>query len=45
MTKNVITVDVEDFVHHATKLMKESYIRMLPAMKKDKLVGVLLTAT
>ena len=40
MSKNVITVDVEDSMQHALKLMKENGIRMLPVLKKGKLVGV-----
>ncbi len=41
MSKNVITVDVEDSMHDAVKLMKEKEIRMLPVLKKGKLVGVI----
>ena len=41
MSKNVITVDVEDSMHDAVKLMKEKDIRMLPVLKKGKLVGVI----
>ena len=40
MSKNLITVDVEDSMQTAMKLMKENGIRMLPVLKKDKLVGV-----
>lgn len=40
MSKNVITVDVDDSMHAAMKLMKENGIRMIPVLKKDKLVGV-----
>jgi len=40
MSKNVITVDVEDSMQAAMKLMKENGIRMLPVLKKEKLVGV-----
>ncbi len=41
MSKNVITVDVEDSMHDAVKLMKEKEIRMLPVLKKGKLVGII----
>jgi acetoin utilization protein AcuB len=40
MSKNVITVDVDDSMHDAMKRMKEKEIRMLPVLKKGKLVGV-----
>jgi acetoin utilization protein AcuB len=40
MSKNVITVDVNDSMPDATKLLKENDIRMLPVMKKGKLVGI-----
>jgi acetoin utilization protein AcuB len=40
MSKNVITVDEDDSMQAAMKLMKENGIRMLPVLKKDKLVGV-----
>ena len=40
MSKNVITVDVDDSMQNAMKLMKENGIRMLPVLKKEKLVGV-----
>jgi len=40
MSKNVITVDVDDSMHDAMKRMKEKNIRMLPVLKKGKLVGV-----
>ena len=41
MSKKVITADVNDSMHDAMKLLKENNIRMLPVMKKGKLVGVL----
>ncbi len=41
MSKDVITVDVEDSMHDAVKLMKEKEIRMLPVLKKGKLVGII----
>lgn len=40
MSKNVITVDVEDSMQDAVKLMKQHDIRMLPVLKKEKLVGI-----
>ena len=41
MSKKVITVDVKDSMWDATKLMKENDIRILPVMKKGKLVGII----
>ena len=41
MSKDVITVDVKDSMHDAMKLLKEHDIRMLPVMKKGKLVGII----
>ena len=40
MRQHVITIDANDSMHHATKLMKEYNIRMLPVVKKGKLVGI-----
>lgn len=40
MSKEVVTVDVNDSMLSATKLLKQQKIRMLPVMKKGKLVGV-----
>jgi len=40
MSKNVITVDENDSMHDAMKLLKEHDIRMLPVMKKEKLIGI-----
>jgi acetoin utilization protein AcuB len=40
MSKNVITVDVDDSMQQAINLMKENSIRLLPVLKKGKLVGV-----
>ena len=40
MSKNVITVDENDSMHDAMKHLKEHDIRMLPVMKKGKLVGI-----
>ncbi|MGD8985294.1 MAG: CBS and ACT domain-containing protein, partial [Desulfobacteraceae bacterium] len=41
MSKNVITVDENDSMSDATKIMKENDIRMLPVMKKGKLAGII----
>ena len=41
MSKNVITVEVNDSMHEAMKLLKEHDIRMLPVMKKSKLAGII----
>jgi acetoin utilization protein AcuB len=41
MSKNVITVDANDSMFDATKIMKENDIRMLPVMKKGKLAGLI----
>lgn len=40
MSKDVITIDVNDSMTHASGLMKKNDIRGLPVMKKGKLVGV-----
>jgi acetoin utilization protein AcuB len=40
MSKRVIIVDVNDSMQNAMKLLKENDIRMLPVMKKGKLVGI-----
>ncbi|MDX2439831.1 MAG: CBS and ACT domain-containing protein [Desulfobacterales bacterium] len=40
MSKNVITADINDSMQDAIKLLKENEIKMLPVMKKDKLVGI-----
>ena len=40
MSKDVITVDEKDSMHDATRRLKEHDIRMLPVMKKGKLVGI-----
>ena len=40
MSKNVITVDVNDSMARASELIKENHIRELPVMKNGKLVGV-----
>ena len=41
MSKKVITVDANDSMRDAMKLLKEHDIRMLPVMKKGKIVGIL----
>jgi acetoin utilization protein AcuB len=41
MSKNVVTVDAEDSMQHASALMKENNVRMLPVLRKGELVGVL----
>jgi acetoin utilization protein AcuB len=40
MSKNVVTIDVNDSMQHAMRLLKEHDIRMLPVMRKGKLVGI-----
>lgn len=40
MSRAVVTVDVNDSMQDAMKLLKEHKISMLPVMKKGKLVGV-----
>jgi acetoin utilization protein AcuB len=40
MSKNVITIDADDTMQNAMKLLKEHDIRMLPVMKKSMLVGI-----
>jgi acetoin utilization protein AcuB len=40
MSKNVVTIDVNDSMQEAIKLLREHDIMMLPVMKKGKLVGV-----
>ena len=40
MSKNIITIDETDSMQDAMKLLKEHNIRMLPVMKKGKLVGI-----
>ncbi len=41
MSKNVITVDENDSMSDATKLMKENRIRILPVLKRGRLSGVI----
>jgi acetoin utilization protein AcuB len=40
MSKNVITVNVDDSMQDAIGLLKQHNIRMLPVLKKGKLVGI-----
>jgi acetoin utilization protein AcuB len=40
MSKDVITIDVDESMSHAAKLMKEHNVRMLPVLKKGKLIGI-----
>jgi len=40
MSKKVVTIDVDDSMSRAISLLKEHKVRMLPVMKKGKLVGV-----
>ncbi|MGD8332043.1 MAG: CBS and ACT domain-containing protein [Desulfobacterales bacterium] len=40
MSKNVVTIDVNDSMQDAMRLLKKHDIRMLPVMKKGKLVGI-----
>ena len=40
MSKNVIAVDINDSMQEAIKLLKENDIKMMPVLKKGKLVGV-----
>ena len=40
MSKNVITIDENDAMKDAIRLLKEHGIRRLPVMKKDRLVGI-----
>ena len=41
MSVNGITVDENEPMSEATRLMKENDIRMLPVLKKDKLTGII----
>ena len=41
MSKDVITVNVDESMYNATKMLKEHSINILPVMKEDKLVGVI----
>ena len=41
MSKNVITVDINDSMQEAVGLLKEDEIKMLPVLKKGNLVGII----
>ena len=41
MTKDVITIDEDESMHTAIKLMNENNIRRLPVVKKGKLTGII----
>ena len=41
MSKKVITVDVNESMQNATMLMRINRVRMLPVVKKNKLVGII----
>ena len=40
MSKEIITIDEDDSLQDAVRLLKKHEIRMLPVTKKDKLVGI-----
>lgn len=40
MSKNIVTIDVNDSMQDAMRLLKKHDIRMLPVMRKGKLVGI-----
>jgi acetoin utilization protein AcuB len=40
MTKTVVTVDMEDSMQEAIRLMKDHDIHMLPVMKRGQMVGI-----
>ena len=41
MSKNVITIGVDNSMQDATAILKQHRIRILPVVKKDKLVGII----
>jgi acetoin utilization protein AcuB len=41
MNRNVVTVDVEDSMQDAMKLLKENKVAMLPVLQRKKLVGII----
>ena len=41
MSEKVITIDIKDSMQDAIRLLKQHDIRMLPVMKKGKLVGII----
>ncbi|MBW2642792.1 MAG: CBS domain-containing protein [Deltaproteobacteria bacterium] len=40
MSKSVITINQDDYISKAIRLMEENNIRMLPVMEKEKMVGI-----
>jgi len=44
MSKNVITIDENEGIDNAAKIMREKKIKRLPVIRKGKLVGI-ITAT
>ena len=44
MSTNVITIDVDDSMQQAVRLLKENNIRMLPVLRNAKLAGVVSDA-
>jgi acetoin utilization protein AcuB len=40
MTRNVITIDADDSMQDALRIIKENEIRMLPVLKNGKLAGI-----
>jgi len=40
MSQNIVTIDINDSMMDATRKLKKHNIRMLPVMKKGKLVGI-----
>jgi len=41
MSKNVITIDINDSMNTATQLLKENNIKMLPVLEKGNLKGII----
>ena len=41
MSKNVITIGVDNSMQDATSILKQHRIRMLPVVREDKLVGII----
>jgi len=41
MTRTIITVDADQSMHEATRLMRENSIKILPVTIKDELVGII----
>ena len=40
MNKKIVTIDAEDSMSSAIRLLKEKNIKLLPVMKKTKMVGI-----